>query len=101
MFVTIARIIRAWPSNIADSSFGVLIDCGANNYIEDIIPSFDREFIVNHVNSLIYICDMDNAPNNVIPGTGRVMTVWEDDTLHIMPVQNNHYEVGQRVEIHV
>lgn len=100
MNVTVAQICRAWPSNVADSSFNVLIYCGENRYINDIIPSIDPEFIANHINKLIYICDIQDAPNNVIPGTGRVMTTWDEErqTLTIREVQNNHH-LGDRVII--
>jgi hypothetical protein len=100
MIVTVGRIIRIWSDNVYENSYMFMIQFGPDSYLTDNIISDDAETMRNNINKFVYIYDIENVPNNIIPvaarRTGRLVA-YNDGT--IMIAQNNHGSIGERVEI--
>jgi len=104
MRVTVGRIVRMWPDHEVNNSFMLFLeyDLEGGTIIDNIISNNDNESMMNYVGKHIYICDITDVPNNIVIGpdgrrTGRLV-LWNDGSIRL--VQNNHTEVGQRVDIH-
>ncbi len=102
MIVTVGRIIRISTDTVFENSYLILMLLAPESYLMDNIISENSELIRNNVGKFIYIYDIENVPNNIIPiaarRTGRLVT-HNDGT--IMIAQNNHCTVGERVEIDI
>ncbi len=102
MLVTVGRIIRMWPDSENNNSIILLIaTCPESTIIDNITSHCDNDIMMNYLNKYIYICDPSDVPNNIVLGpggrrTGRLIT-WNDGTIRL--AQNNHTNVGQRIDI--
>ena len=102
MLVTVGRIIRMWSDPENNNSIMLLIATGPDSTIMDNITSHCiNEIRMNYVHKNIYICDPSDVSNNIVIGpggrrTGRLIT-WNDGSIRL--AQNNHTEVGSRVDI--
>ncbi len=104
MLVTVGRIIRAWPYAENHNVYMFLIQFNQEGatVIDNIIYNNESEEIIrNSVGKYIYIYDIGDVPNNIVLGpegrrTGRLV-LNDDESIRL--AQNNHVEVGRRVDI--
>jgi hypothetical protein len=105
MQVTIGRIIRMWRYAENHNVFMLLLQYNQEGatVIDNIIYNNESEEIIrNCVGKHIYIYDIDDVPNNIVIGpdgrrTGRLV-LWNDDSIRL--ADNNHTEVGRRVDMY-
>ncbi len=104
MLVTVGRIIRAWPyaENHIIYMFLIQFNQEGATVVDNIIYNNESEEILrNYVGKYIYIYDIADVPNNIVLGpegrrTGRLV-LNDDESIRL--AQNNHVEVGRRVNI--
>ena len=103
MRVTVGKILRVWHDIGRPHSYLINIyEDRHGSIVTDSIISHDIEILNNQYRGqYVYICDPVDVSNNIILGpdgrrTGRLV-LNEDGTIRL--AQNNHTEVGQRVNI--
>ncbi len=102
MQVTVGRIIRMWPDSENNNSFILLIaTCPESTIIDNITSHCDNDIMMNYIHKNIYICDPSDVSNNIVlgPGGRRTGRLVLNDDGSIRLAQNNHTDVGRRVDI--
>lgn len=101
MIVTVGKIFNRWQEQPNSLILNIRLDHHGTILTDNII-SDNIEMLHNEVRGkYVYIYDAEDVPNNIVLGpegrrTGRLV-LWNDGTIRI--AQNNHTEVGIRVNI--
>ncbi len=104
MLVTVGKIVRIWPDAGRPNSYVLVLALDIDgSVLSDSILYYDNiETLTNNLfGQYVYICDPIDVSNNIVLGpdgrrTGRLI-LWNDGTIRL--AQNNHTEIGQRVNI--
>ncbi len=104
MLVTVSKIVRIWPDSGRPNSYLIVLALNPDGSVlsDSISYNESAETLTNEfLGQYVYVCDPVDVSNNIVLGpegrrTGRLI-LWNDGNIRI--AQNNHTEIGRRVEL--